>query len=147
MRERLAEDIPVEALADLVELSPFHFSRVFKQATGDVSAAVCEARTDRPRAAADPRNLAQPHRDSARSRIHKPKPFCSSLPARGWGDGHRVPQHLVRRPNFFPQERASLRTIAREASRVMFDDDPVVPELVQALENHMAQAISTTGVQ
>ena len=34
VRERLAEDIPVEALADLVELSPFHFSRVFKQATG-----------------------------------------------------------------------------------------------------------------
>ena len=32
--ERLAEDISVEALADLVELSPFHFSRVFKQATG-----------------------------------------------------------------------------------------------------------------
>src|SRR5271157_788190 len=32
--DRLAEDISVEALADLVELSPFHFSRVFKQATG-----------------------------------------------------------------------------------------------------------------
>ena len=32
--ERLAEDISVEALAGLVELSPFHFSRVFKQATG-----------------------------------------------------------------------------------------------------------------
>jgi AraC family transcriptional regulator len=34
VRERLAEDISVEALAELVELSPFHFSRVFKQATG-----------------------------------------------------------------------------------------------------------------
>jgi len=33
-REHLAEDISVEALAELVELSPFHFSRVFKQATG-----------------------------------------------------------------------------------------------------------------
>ena len=32
--ERLAEDISVEALAGLVELSPFHFSRVFKHATG-----------------------------------------------------------------------------------------------------------------
>jgi len=34
VRERLTEDIPVEALAELVELSPFHFSRVFKQVTG-----------------------------------------------------------------------------------------------------------------
>src|SRR2546421_170771 len=33
-REHLAEDISVEALAELVELSPFHFSRVFKHATG-----------------------------------------------------------------------------------------------------------------
>jgi AraC family transcriptional regulator len=34
VREQLAEEISVEALATLVELSPFHFSRVFKQATG-----------------------------------------------------------------------------------------------------------------
>ena len=34
VREQLAEDISVEALSGLVELSPFHFSRVFKQATG-----------------------------------------------------------------------------------------------------------------
>jgi AraC family transcriptional regulator len=33
-REHLAEDISVEALAELVKLSPFHFSRVFKQTTG-----------------------------------------------------------------------------------------------------------------
>ena len=32
--ERLAENISIETLAELVELSPFHFSRVFKQATG-----------------------------------------------------------------------------------------------------------------
>ncbi|HYJ06782.1 MAG TPA: AraC family transcriptional regulator [Chthoniobacterales bacterium] len=32
--EHLAEDISVEFLAGLVELSPFHFSRVFKQTTG-----------------------------------------------------------------------------------------------------------------
>jgi transcriptional regulator GlxA family with amidase domain len=31
---RLAADISVEALAELVELSLFHFSRVFQQATG-----------------------------------------------------------------------------------------------------------------
>jgi hypothetical protein len=31
---KLAEVISVEALAQLVELSPFHFSRVFKQSTG-----------------------------------------------------------------------------------------------------------------
>ena len=34
VREQLAEDISVESLASLVELSPFHFSRVFKQTTG-----------------------------------------------------------------------------------------------------------------
>jgi len=34
VREKLTEEIPVETLAGLVELSPFHFSRVFKQATG-----------------------------------------------------------------------------------------------------------------
>ncbi len=34
VREHLEEDVSVETLAALVELSPFHFSRVFKQATG-----------------------------------------------------------------------------------------------------------------
>ena len=34
VREQLAEEISVERLAELVELSPFHFSRVFKQTTG-----------------------------------------------------------------------------------------------------------------
>jgi AraC family transcriptional regulator len=34
VRAHLAESISVEALAELVELSPFHFSRVFKRATG-----------------------------------------------------------------------------------------------------------------
>ena len=34
VRDQLAEEISVEALAKLVDLSPFHFSRVFKQATG-----------------------------------------------------------------------------------------------------------------
>jgi AraC family transcriptional regulator len=34
VREHLAESISTETLAELAELSPFHFSRVFKQATG-----------------------------------------------------------------------------------------------------------------
>ena len=34
VHEQLAEEISVETLAGLVELSPFHFSRVFRQATG-----------------------------------------------------------------------------------------------------------------
>jgi AraC family transcriptional regulator len=34
VREHLAEDICVDALATLTELSPFHFSRVFKETTG-----------------------------------------------------------------------------------------------------------------
>jgi AraC family transcriptional regulator len=34
VRTNLAESISIEKLAELAELSPFHFSRVFKQATG-----------------------------------------------------------------------------------------------------------------
>jgi AraC family transcriptional regulator len=34
VRGHLAESIQIEALAELAELSPFHFARVFKQATG-----------------------------------------------------------------------------------------------------------------
>ena len=34
VREHLPEDLSVDGLAKLVELSPFHFSRVFKQTTG-----------------------------------------------------------------------------------------------------------------
>jgi AraC family transcriptional regulator len=34
VRANLAESISIENLAELAELSPFHFSRVFKQATG-----------------------------------------------------------------------------------------------------------------
>jgi AraC family transcriptional regulator len=34
VREHLAEDVPVERLAELVELSSSHFSRVFKESTG-----------------------------------------------------------------------------------------------------------------
>ena len=34
VRERLADEISLESLAELAELSPFHFSRVFKQTTG-----------------------------------------------------------------------------------------------------------------
>jgi AraC family transcriptional regulator len=34
VHERLADDISLESLAELAELSPFHFSRVFKETTG-----------------------------------------------------------------------------------------------------------------
>ncbi|MEN3370147.1 MAG: AraC family transcriptional regulator [Verrucomicrobiota bacterium] len=34
VHERLADEISLESLAELAELSPFHFSRVFKQTTG-----------------------------------------------------------------------------------------------------------------
>jgi AraC family transcriptional regulator len=34
VREHVAEDLSVKGLAELVELSPFHFSRVFKKTTG-----------------------------------------------------------------------------------------------------------------
>ena len=34
VRDHLADEVPVERLAELVDLSPFHFSRVFKESTG-----------------------------------------------------------------------------------------------------------------
>src|SRR5947199_9062135 len=34
VRDQLAEEISVDKLAAVVKLSPFHFSRVFKQSTG-----------------------------------------------------------------------------------------------------------------
>ena len=34
VRDQLAEEISVDKLAEVIELSPFHFSRVFKQSTG-----------------------------------------------------------------------------------------------------------------
>ena len=34
VRAHLAENISIETLAELAELNPFHFSRVFKQTTG-----------------------------------------------------------------------------------------------------------------
>ena len=45
-RESLAEDISVEALAELVDLSPFHFSRVFRHATGMSPPPIRDARAD-----------------------------------------------------------------------------------------------------
>lgn len=35
IRERLAEDVTIDALADVARLSPFHFVRAFKQSFGD----------------------------------------------------------------------------------------------------------------
>ncbi len=63
VRERLAEEISVETLAELVELSPFHFLPRVQAGDRNVTAPVCHARADHPRAAAHSRNLAQPHRD------------------------------------------------------------------------------------
>jgi AraC family transcriptional regulator len=34
VRDHFAEEVPIKRLAELVELSPFHFSRVFKESTG-----------------------------------------------------------------------------------------------------------------
>src|SRR5580704_2413045 len=68
---------------------------------GEVSAAVRHARAYRPRSEAHPRYLPEPHRDRARSRLHEPEPFCSSLPACGWRGAHRVPHRLVVRLTLF----------------------------------------------
>jgi AraC family transcriptional regulator len=57
----LTESISIETLAELAELSPFHFSRVFKQATGmtPLQFVIRERMLQ-----------AQQHRNRARSRLH-----------------------------------------------------------------------------
>ena len=70
VRSHLAESISIEKLAELAELSPFHFSRVFKQATGIDASAIRHPRAHVASAATDPRNIPQPHRNRARSRLH-----------------------------------------------------------------------------
>jgi hypothetical protein len=78
--ERLAEEISVETLAGLAELSPFHFSRL--QAN------------DRPFPAALS-NEAQPDRNRARNRLHQPDCFRASLPPRRRRHADGVPRCFV----------------------------------------------------
>jgi transcriptional regulator GlxA family with amidase domain len=88
---KFAEDIPVEALAELVDLSPFHFSRVFKHATG-MSPLQFVTRERITRAQ-------QLIRETSRSlidiwpggRLHASKLFHESLSARHGRDAYRVP--------------------------------------------------------
>ena len=68
VRAHLAESILIETLAELAELSPFHFSRVFKQATGLTPLQFVRAHVAS--AATDPRNIPQPDRNRARSRLY-----------------------------------------------------------------------------
>jgi AraC family transcriptional regulator len=91
VRDLLAEDISVEALAELVDLSPFHFSRVFKHATG-MSPLQFVTRERITRAQQLIRETSRsPHRDCARSQLHEPKLLQQSFSAHYGRDAHRVP--------------------------------------------------------
>ena len=86
MRERLAEEISVETLAELVELSPFHFSRVFKQATGMSPLQF----VTRERISRAQQLIRETSRSSDRSRVggrlYQSEPFREGLSARDWCD-------------------------------------------------------------
>src|SRR5258707_14745322 len=56
----LAESISIEMLAELAELSPFHFCRLFKQATGNTPLAIRILRTHAKGDMADSRNISDP---------------------------------------------------------------------------------------
>ena len=96
VREHLAEEISVETLAELVELSPFHFSRVFKQATG-MSPLQFVTRERITRAQQLIRETSRSSdRNRAGGRLHEPEPFREGLSARDWRDAEGVPQQPLR---------------------------------------------------
>jgi AraC family transcriptional regulator len=82
VRAHLIDSISIEKLAELAELSPFHFSRVFNH--GYDSSAIRHPRAHTASSATDPRNLPQPHRNRARSRLHESKPFRSGISTGRW---------------------------------------------------------------
>ncbi len=91
----LAESISIQTLAELAELSPFHFSRVFKQTAG-ITPLQFVTRERAASSATDPRNIPQSHRNRARSRLHQSKPFRSGIsPDSGCGS-HSVSQRSSR---------------------------------------------------
>jgi AraC family transcriptional regulator len=117
VREQLAEDISVEALAGLVELSPFHFSRVFKQATG-MSPMQFVTRERIARAQQLVRETSRSLIEIARSRLHEPEPFCSGLSSCRGSHAHRVSQYPVRRPFSFSRKNSTAGARLREQLRV-----------------------------
>ncbi|PYJ48147.1 MAG: hypothetical protein DME87_14275 [Verrucomicrobia bacterium] len=133
VRDQLTEDISVETLAELADLSPFHFSRVFKQTTG-MSPLQFVTRERIARAQQLIRSgscrSAQPHRDRARSRLHEPEPFWSSLPANGWRHADRVSQRLVSHRPSGSDFSARTRHVAHdhESSVARMYDGAIAPE-------------------
>jgi AraC family transcriptional regulator len=83
VRKRLTENIPVEASAELVELSPFHFCRVFKEATG-MSPLQFVKRERIARAQ-------QLIRETSRSLIEIALEVGYTSPSHFWGNADRVP--------------------------------------------------------
>jgi len=86
----LDEDLSLTALADVACLSPYHFSRSFKQAAG--AAALCDgaqARTRKDLVAANPRTS---RRDCAGGRVCRPEPSDRDLPPRDRRDPRSVPR-------------------------------------------------------
>ena len=126
VRERLAEEISVETLAELVELSPFHFSRVFKQTTGMSPLQF----VTRQRITRAQQLIRETSRSSDRSRpggrLHQPKPFREGLSARDRRDPERIPQPPLRGlPPLF-RKNALGRAGSREKEKRLTGDSGVV---------------------
>src|SRR5438128_2598561 len=73
---------------------------------------------------------AQPHRDRARSRLHEPESFWSSLPVNGWRHADRVSQRLVSHRPSGSDFSARTRHVAHdhESSVARMYDGAIAPE-------------------
>ena len=105
VREHLAEEISVETIGRTGGTESVPFFPCVQAGYGDDAAAIRDPGADHLCSTAHPRNLPQPHRNRARSRLHEPEPFRESLPARDGCDADGVPQCLVEGlAQSFPQE-------------------------------------------
>jgi Bacterial regulatory helix-turn-helix proteins, AraC family len=84
VRAHLAERISIEMLAELEVLSPFHFSRVFKQNTG-MTPLQYVTRERMRQAQQLIREISRSLRNRARSRLHQSEPLRSGISADGQG--------------------------------------------------------------
>ena len=91
VHEQLAEEISVETLAGLVELSSVPLLSRVQAGDRIVTTAVCHARADHARSATHPRNFAQSDRSCLGGRLHQSEPFHEGLSANDWCDTNRVP--------------------------------------------------------
>ena len=91
VHENLAEDISVEALAELGGLESLPLFPCVQACDGDVAAPIRDARADHLRAAAHSRDRPKRYRYRPGGRLHEPELFHQSLSARDWREAHRLP--------------------------------------------------------